>query len=137
MGGVTFSLHQGTKYLEATLKDSNKRWAEEWFVVANPTPSLPPSTGYPPILSDKWEEMPTEGEMVQVRVLLAELTRLKADKLTGVAVALSFSKRLTQPIQDRVHPGYEYSGHDDPTRVRNRKASLREAPGRVTRIMSG
>jgi hypothetical protein len=58
--------------------------------------------------------MPSEDEMVQVRILLAELTRLMADKLTEAAVALLFSKRLTQPIQ-RVHPGYEYLGHDDPT----------------------
>jgi hypothetical protein len=64
-------------------------------MVANPAPSLPPCTGYPLILNDKWEEMPSKHEMVQVRILLAELTRLKADKLTGAAIALSFSKRLT------------------------------------------
>jgi hypothetical protein len=74
--------------------------------------------------------------MVQVRALLAKLTRLKADKLIGAAVALSFTKWWTQPIQDRVHPGYEYLGHDIPTRVRNRKVSCREALRRVTRIVS-
>jgi hypothetical protein len=44
-----------------------------------------------------------------VRTLLAELLELKAKELTGATVALSFSKRLTQLIQDRFHPGYEYS----------------------------
>jgi hypothetical protein len=29
VGGAAFSLHQGVKYLEAALKDSNKRWPEE------------------------------------------------------------------------------------------------------------
>jgi hypothetical protein len=82
-------------------------------VVANPAPSLPPRTGYPPILNEKWEEMPFEGEMVQETVLLVELSKLKAKKLTGAVVALSFSKQLTQPIHDRVHPGYEYLGWDE------------------------
>jgi hypothetical protein len=108
VGGTAFSLRQAAKYLDAALKDSNKRWAEKWFVVADPAPSLPPRAGYPPILNEKWEEMPSEDEMVQVRVLLAELSKLKSEKLTGATVALSFCKRLTQLIQDKVHPGYEY-----------------------------
>jgi hypothetical protein len=102
-----------------------------------PRPKSSTYTGYPPVLNDKWEEMPSEDEMVQVRVLLAELTRLKADKLIGATVAQSFSKRLTQPIQDRFHPGYEYLGRNDLTRVRNRKVSHREVLSRVTRIVSG
>ena len=40
--------------------------------------------------------------------LLKEIAELSAQKLTGAAVALSFCKRLTQPIQERVHPAYEY-----------------------------
>jgi hypothetical protein len=81
VGGATFSLCQGGKYMEATLKHSNTWWVEEWFMVANPAPSLPPRIGYPLILNDKWEEMPSEDEMVQVTVLLVELTRLKADPI--------------------------------------------------------
>jgi hypothetical protein len=38
---------------------------------------------------------------------MAELLELQAKKLTGAVVSLSFSKRLTQPIQDRVHLGYD------------------------------
>jgi hypothetical protein len=61
----------GAKYLDAALKDSNKRWGEEWIVELNPALSLPTQTSYPPILKEKWEGMPSEDEMVQVRVLLA------------------------------------------------------------------
>ena len=39
--------------------------------------------------------------------LLQELANLSALKLTRAVVALSFCKRLTQPIQARVHPSYE------------------------------
>ncbi|RLN09648.1 hypothetical protein C2845_PM11G17900 [Panicum miliaceum] len=137
VGGAAISLRQGGKYPEATFKDTNKRWAEEWFVVANPAPTLPPRTGLPPVLNAKWEEKPNDEEMVEVEVLLAELQKLKDEKLTDAAVALSFAKRLTQPIQERVHPGYEYSGRDDPTRVQNCKISRGEAHRRVTLIVSG
>ncbi|RLM69520.1 hypothetical protein C2845_PM17G09620 [Panicum miliaceum] len=82
-------------YPEASFKDSNKRWAEAWFVVANPAPGFPPRTGLPPVLNARWEEKPTDEEMVEVEVLLAELQKLKAEKLTGAAVALLFRKRLT------------------------------------------
>ena len=47
--------------------------------------------------------------------LLKEITNLLVQKLTGAAVAISFCKRLTQPIQERVHPAYEYWGRQDPT----------------------
>ena len=50
-----------------------------------------------------WEEPPTAEEMVQVECLLAEIA-----KLIGAVVALSFCKRLTQSIQERVHPAYDY-----------------------------
>ncbi|RLM54814.1 hypothetical protein C2845_PM10G11940 [Panicum miliaceum] len=84
------------------------------------------------------QEFPSEDRTETiVRVLLAELSKLKAEKLTGATVALSFSKGLTQPIQDRVHPGYKYSGLDDPTWVKNRKVPHKEVLSRVTRIVSG
>ncbi|RLN40608.1 orf3 [Panicum miliaceum] len=89
---------------------------------------LPPCTGLPPILNARWEEKPTEEEMVEVEVLLADLQKLKAEKLIGTAVALSFAKSLTQPIQERVHPGYEDS---------NCKVSRGEPHRRVTLIVSG
>jgi hypothetical protein len=52
-------------------------------------------------------------------------------------VGLSFCKWLTQPIQERVHPAYEYWGHEDLTREQIQKVSRVEASNRVTRIMAG
>ncbi|RLN27738.1 putative gypsy-type retrotransposon [Panicum miliaceum] len=137
VGGGAFSLHQGGKYPEASFKDSNKRWAAEWFVVANPAPGLPPCTDLPLVLNTRWEEKPTDEDMVEVEVLLAELQKLKAKKLTGTTMALSFMKRLTQLIQERVHPRYKYSGRDDPACVQNCKVSCSEAHWRVMLIVSG
>ena len=53
-------------------------------------------------------------EMAQVECLLLEIASLSAQGLMGAAVAISFCRRLTQPIQERVHPAFEYWGRQDP-----------------------
>jgi len=108
VGGATFSLRQGHSYPALELRDSNKGWNKEWFVVSNPAPCLPTRTGRAPEYRACWEELLIEKEMVQATILLNEIAGRWARGLTGPRVALSFSKRLVQPIQDRVHPGFEY-----------------------------
>ena len=62
---------------------------------------------------------------------------MSVQKLTGAAVALSFCKRLTQPIQERVHSAFEYWGRQDQTRGQERKVPQEEITNRVARIMVG
>ena len=57
-----------------------------------------------------------------MNLLLNEIAGLSAQGLTGTVVALSFTKRLVQPIQDRVHPGFEYWGRQDSTRGRTERS---------------
>ena len=68
VGGAAFSLRQGSIYPKFELRDTNKGWAREWFVVANPAPCLPARTGRAP--ESGWEEPPTTEEMAQVEHLL-------------------------------------------------------------------
>ena len=75
--------------------------------------------------------------MVQVTLLLGEIAGLSAQGLTGAVVGLSYSKGLVQRIEDRVHPGFEYWGRQDPTRGQNRKVPRDEASNRVARMMQG
>ena len=63
-------------------------------MVSNPAPCLPARTGRAPESRACWEELWTEEEMIQVNLLLNEITSLSALGLTGAGVALSFSKRL-------------------------------------------
>ena len=69
--------------------------------------------------------------------LLKEITDLSVQGLTGAVVAISFCRRLTQPIQERVHPAFEYWGHQDPTRGHERKVPREEIANRVACIMAG
>ena len=94
VGGATFSLHQGRSSPSLELRDSNKGWHKEWFMVWDPVPSLPARTGRARESCACWEELPAEEEMIQVNLLLNEITSLSALGLTGAVVALSFSKQL-------------------------------------------
>ena len=98
VGGATFSLRQGHSYPALELRDSNKGWNKEWFVVPNPAPCLLAHTGRASEYRACWEELPSEEEMVQVTLLVDEIAGLSAQGLTGAVVALSFSKRLVQLI---------------------------------------
>ena len=69
--------------------------------------------------------------------LLNEIADLSVQGQTGAAVAISFCRRLTQPIQERVHPAFEYWGHRDPTRGHERKVPRDDIANRVARIMVG
>jgi hypothetical protein len=46
-------------------------------------------------------------ETEELHPLLDDLERLKAEELTGGAVAISFSHQLMQPIQVWVHQAFE------------------------------
>ena len=61
-------------------------------MVLNAAPCLPSRTGRAPESCACWEELPTEEEMVQVMLLLDEITGMSAQGLTGIVVALSYSK---------------------------------------------
>ena len=65
-------------------------------------------TGRAPEYKACWEDQPTAEEMAQVEHLLKEIADLSVRGLTGAAVAISFCRQLRQPIQERVHPAFEY-----------------------------
>jgi len=76
VGGAAFLLRQGSVYPDFELRDTNKGWAWEWFVVSNPVPCLPARTGRAPEYKTCWEEPPTAEEMAQVESLLKEIADL-------------------------------------------------------------
>ena len=60
-----------------------------------------------------WNSEPTAAECTQVPKLLARIAALKKKGLTVERVAYSFMKRRIQPLMERVHLGYEYTGDND------------------------
>lgn len=69
--------------------------------------------------------------------LLEKIVDLKARGLIAGAISINFCQRATQPIKYRVHPSYEYSGLDDPTREVHGKVPNSEVIDRVVEFFKG
>ena len=119
------------------LPDNTSGWKAEWFHIENQKLELPMCTGHGPAKVSEWDMQLTSREVEDLEGLLTDLKTLKLAGLTGGAVVISFSRRLIQPIKDRVHPAYEYWGQTDPTREANQKVSKEEMVTRVTQLFSG
>jgi hypothetical protein len=118
VGGASLELRRGRKgeYLDIPLKYSIKGWRFEWFTMEIHNKSLPARLGtQPDVRTPSWAEVPTDSELAECRVLLAEICALKDRGLTAKAVVVDFVFKNIQPLKDRVYPAYLYTGVNDPT----------------------
>jgi hypothetical protein len=65
-------------------------------------------TGRVPVPGLEWTNQQATRDTEELKPLLDNLEQLKAEGLTGAAVAISFCHRLIKPLQDRAHPAFEY-----------------------------
>jgi hypothetical protein len=128
VGGVGFMLRRNMKseYVDLTLPDNTTGWKQGWFYLDNPASTLKERTGWAPVPYSEWTNQLASRDTEELQPLLDDLEQLKADGLTGAAVAISLYRRLIQPLQDRTHPAFEYWGQSDPTRVAQCKVSKAE-----------
>ena len=93
----------------------------EWFVVENHGKSLPPRSGrQPDVRAPSWTKSPTDFEITEARVLLAEIGLLKESGLTVEVAVADFVFKNIQPLKDRAYLTYLYSGVTDSTRLPTR-----------------
>jgi hypothetical protein len=140
VGGASLEMRRGrkTEYLEIPLKDSIKGWRLEWFIVDNYGNSLPPRSGrQPDVRTPSWTESPTDEEVAEASVLLAEVGLLKERGLTAEAIVADFVFKNIQPLKDRAHPAYLYQGLADPTRVTDRRIPSADLVSRLEMILRG
>jgi hypothetical protein len=86
---------------------------------------------------NKWDIGLSSPDLDDLKGVLELVNDMKKRGVTGAAVASSFCQQMIQPIQDRVHPAYEYWGQSDPTREVYRKVSKEEMSARVSQMYSG
>ena len=70
------------------------------------------------MVNDRWDkklESPAEIQVIQP--LLDRISMLKQQGLTGFGIVSSFLHRRVQPLKEREHLGFEYSGAEDPSRM--------------------
>jgi hypothetical protein len=122
MGGASLEMSRGrkTEYLDIPLKDSIKGWRLEWFIVENHGKSLPLGQGDSRMFVLQVGLSPTDMEITEAKVLLAEICLLKERGLTVEAVVADFVFKNIQLLKDRAYPAYLHSGVTDSTRVTTR-----------------
>jgi hypothetical protein len=98
-------------YIDLVLPDNTTGSKHGWFYLNNLKTMLPTSSGYAPVPRPEWSNQLTSREIDTLNPLLEDLERLKTEGLTVSAVAISFSQRLLEPIQEQLHPAYEYRAH--------------------------
>jgi hypothetical protein len=127
-----------TDYLDIPIKDSIKGWHLEWFIVENHGNSLPPRSGrQSDVRTPSWTESPTDQEVAEAGVLLAEVGLLKESGLTAEAVVANFVFKNIQPLKDRAYPAYLYRGLANSTRVTNRRIPAVDLVSRLEMILRG
>jgi hypothetical protein len=101
-------------------------------------PFPPPRSGrQPDVRAPSWTESPTDLEITETRVLLAEIGLLKERGLTAEAVVADFVFKNIQPLKDRAYPAYLYSGVPDSTRVTNRRIPTVDVVSWMEMILRG
>jgi len=117
--GAGVQVRQNAKeiYFDYELIDSNQDWKHKWFYIGNHPPQLTAPTGHRPIWDAIWNQEPSTEECMQVPELLRRTAAWKAQGLTAQRVAYGFMKRHVQPLMQRSHLGYEYTGEDDESRL--------------------
>jgi hypothetical protein len=126
-----------SEYVNLALPDNTTGWKQGWFYLDNLAPMLKTRTGQAPVPYLEWTNQLALRDIEELQPLLEDLEQLKVEGLTGGASAISFYRRLIQPIQDRDHPAFEYWGQSDPTRIVKCKVSKAEVTARVKNIFGG
>jgi hypothetical protein len=106
--------------------------------VENHCKSLPPQSGrQPDVRTPSWVESSTPSEIMEAKVLLAEVCLLKDRGLTAEAVVTDFIFKNIQPLKDRAYPAYLYSSINDSTRVTNKRIPTEDLVSRLDMILRG
>jgi hypothetical protein len=105
------------QYLSYKMIDSNQDWKSKWFYITNHHPELPKLSGKQPKHRPLWNSEPTMQDGIQLPELLAKIKALREAGLRAEHVAFSFMKRRVQPLMAHDTLGYQYTGHDDTSRM--------------------
>lgn len=124
VGGFGVCVRQGVAYFDLKMKESVQGWRSKWFYMrdekrAGQKFGLAPFLDAPVVKKKSWKYATTEAEDQEADQLLKSISILLSQKrkeLSRTSIYSLFIKRRVQPLQHRIHPMWEYSGVNDPTR---------------------
>lgn len=111
-------------YLPGTPKEGAETWSTEWFYITDVPLEDPIRQGLPPFshasLKKRYNwrsRSPSEEDDAEVSRLAAQIFCLGRHKLTISTLMAVAMARGVQPLQQCVHPLWEYNGSYDSTRA--------------------
>jgi len=113
------------KYIPYSLCCQIGDWKAEWFYIDNHAHTLPERTPGPPKQRNEWYAL--AGNADQVGELLKRIAKQQREGVTVATVVSSWLRRQIQPLQCRIHPGFEYTGLYDLSRFSSEKTGRDEA----------
>ena len=91
----------------------------------------------PPVSTLAWSAGLDREEMAKIQPFIDRIYELKNEGVSGLAIAASFMRRKIQPLQERVHLGFEFTRLDDPTRLTKDEVFDEEVLKRLRLVLSG
>jgi len=132
---LQFHPSMAEKYTPYTLCRQIGDWKAEWFYIDNHAPAFPERTPGPPKQCNEWYAHADNAD--QVGDLLKQNARRQREGVAGATVVSSWLSRQIQPLQCRIHPGFEYTGLYDPSRFSSEKTGRDEAMVLLYNIFEG
>jgi hypothetical protein len=114
--GVGHQTRPCAGFFDIPLKTSLQGWHGTWFYCENHEPSLPSFVGQLPDFQGTWNKEPTPLEVPLVSALTNMVNLLNEKGLMGVCMAPCWLAHRVQLLKKQVHPGWQYSRLQDPTR---------------------
>jgi len=117
LGCCLIQSRQGVSFPSLALSNSVKNWAEKWFYISKPAPYFSHDLSALPTPLSIWKNKLFAAETAALKPVLARVKVLQQLSLTGNCIVASFLRRRVQPLMQRVHYGFEYSGPSYPSRL--------------------
>jgi hypothetical protein len=115
--GIQLRKEASSEFPSIALYSNLGSWRSNWFYAANTAPGLPEFTGRTPEFSaDRWASLPADWEEGSAEILASRLGQAITAGLTGTNILRVFLSRRVQPLKQRDHPLFEYTGSSDSTR---------------------
>ena len=116
------------------LSDKVIDWKSMWFYIRNLSSSLPFRTPGPPVKKSNWNSKGSGWD--QVNFLLGEIEKLKVEhQICGASVIANWSMPRIQPLQRRVHFGFQYEGETDPSHYTRTKITEDDLKDQVLELL--
>ena len=89
-----------------------------------------------PVPNNHWDkETLSVTELEGIRPFLKQIRAMKDQGLSGVGVVANFIRRRIQPLQERIHYGFKYTGLEDPAWVTADELTEGEVLKRIQNVL--